>query len=152
MGKIILRLLFILSISFNLAFLAHFFLSPKKSAAQDSLMNELKLSGEQAKNIRSASETIDRENVDLKTKVLKYRQELVKLLQAPKVDKENAFQCIKDINALQQKIQENTIKKILIYKEHLSNEQCSCLMDNVCKKMHIHPGHCKEHCKIKTEK
>lgn len=149
MGKLVLRILFILSISFNLAFLGYLILSPQKTAAQDSLMIDLHLSHEQAKNIRSASAAIDLENIDLKTKVVECQEELVKVLQDPEVDKEKAFQCIKDINALQQKIQENTLKKILICKEHLSHDQCSCLMDNMCKKMHINPDHCQKHCKIK---
>mgnify|MGYP001044551497 CR=1 FL=1 len=151
MGKIVLRILFILSISFNLAFLGHQLLAPQKSAAQDSLMKELHLSHEQAKNIRSASETIDRENAELKAKVVKCREELVNVLQAPAVDKEKAYRCIEGINVLQRTIQENTLKKILIYKEHLSQDQCSCLMDNMCKKMHINPEHCRKHCQHKKE-
>lgn len=152
MGKIALRLIFILSISFNLAFLAHLFLSPEKSQAQDSLMGELHLSKEQSEKIRSASSLIDRENLDLKAKVAQCQQELIKSLQDPEVDREKAFQCIKDINALQQKIQENTIKKILICKEHLSEDQCTCLMDNMCKKMHLSTDHCHKDCKIKKVK
>lgn len=149
MAKIALRLLFILSISFNLAFLGHLLFAPEKSEARNNFLNELQLSKEQAQKIHADSEFIDRENRELTAKIANCRQDLIQSLQEPQVDKEKAFQCIKDINALQQKIQENTIKKILICKEHLNNDQCSCLMDNMCKKMHVHPAHCKNHCNKK---
>jgi len=149
MGKIALRLLFILSISFNLAFLGHLVFAPKKIEAGDDLLRELHLSTEQIKKIRTASEFIDRENRELTKKIAACQQKLIRSLQAPQVDREKSFQCIKEINTLQQKIQENTIHKILICKEHLTSDQCSCLMDNMCKKMYVHPEHCKNHCKDK---
>ena len=149
MGKIALRLLFILSLSFNLAFLGYFFLGPEKKETRDNFLNELQLSKEQKENIRAASEFIDRENRELTAKIKKCQQSLIQSLQEPQVDKEKAYQCINDINALQQKIQENTIKKILICKEHLTRDQCSGLMDNMCKKMHVNPDYCKKHCNIK---
>ncbi|MCK4765700.1 MAG: periplasmic heavy metal sensor [Candidatus Aminicenantes bacterium] len=149
MGKIILRLLFILSLSFNIAFTAHLFLSPKKSPARDESIKELNLTKEQQEKIRSASAAIDRENRELSAKVAECREELLKVLQAREVDKEKASQCIKDISVLQQQIQENTIKKILISKQHLSHEQCRCFMDNIGKKMHVHPDCCPHDCKEK---
>ena len=152
MGKIALRLVFILSISCNVAFLGHLLFAPEKSEARNNLLNELHLSKEQVEKIHASSEFIDRENTELTAKIAKCQQTLIQSLQQPQVDKEKAFQCIKDINALQQKIQENTIKKILICKEHLNKDQCSCLMDNMCKKMHVHPDHCKKHCKSNKNK
>jgi Spy/CpxP family protein refolding chaperone len=149
MGKIALRLLFILSLSFNAAFLGQLLFSPEKSKAGDNFLNELRLSKEQGEKIRAASEFIDRENRELTAKIKKCQQNLIQSLQEPQVDKEKAYQCINDINALQQKIQENTIKKILICKEHLTRDQCSGLMDNMCKKMHVNPDYCKKHCDIK---
>jgi len=146
MGKIALRLLFILSLSFNAAFLGHLLIKPEKGEARDNFLNELQLSKEQAEKIHAASEFIDRENRELTAEITKCRQILIQSLQETQVDKEKAFRCIKDINALQQKIQENTIKKILICKEHLTHDQCSCLMDNMCKKIHVNPDQCKKHC------
>jgi Spy/CpxP family protein refolding chaperone len=149
MGKIALRLLFILSVSFNLAFLGNLLIGPEKSEARDNFLNEIRLSKEQAEKIRAASGSIDSENRELTAKIAKCQQNLIQWLQEPQVDKEKAFQCIRDINALQHKIQENTIKKILVCKEHLSGDQCSCLMDNMCKKMNVHPDFCKKQCNKK---
>ena len=149
-GKMIPVIIFILSLSFNIAFLIHMITShPAHSEAAEYHMN-LNLSEEQKKLMEPIRLKMHRENEAVKKQIMKCQAKLMAALKTEPVDKEAINRCIENISDLQKKIQLNTVEEIIRIRKYMSTEQCNCLIDNLGTAMNqttkpCNCPHCRSH-------
>ncbi len=148
MTKIILRVLFILSISLNIAFAFYFF----NIAASPVPGNPLRLSETQEKEVAEIRLGSHRQNETIKQKIIKCRERLLAALKEEKVDKATVHGCIEKIAGLQKELQKNTVEEILKLKGVLDARQCNCLMENIDARMQGSTAPCDGECCKQTEK
>ena len=117
MFRIILGTAFILSLSFNIAFLIHMFTAhPVHSETAENHVN-LNLSEQQKKLMEPIRLKMHKENEAVKKQIVKCQEKLMAALKTEPVDKEAINQCIEHISDLQKKIQLNTIEEIIQVKK-----------------------------------
>ena len=115
---------FLFSLVFNVVFILDL-LSDKhfgKAAASGSV----ELSAPQKKSIQYESAGLESENASLEKELEVCRRDLYSLLESRDTDRAKIRDCIETINEIQKKIQLNTIDQLLIYKKHMTPEQCRC--------------------------
>ena len=132
-AKFLFGVVFILSLSFNAAFLLHLFTaktpSPPANTAEASLNQlNLDLSEEQLKQMEPLRQKLHQENETIKKEMFQCQEKLLAALDSDPPDKAVINTCIENINTLQKKIQQNTIEEIILVRKVMNPEQCNCLM------------------------
>ena len=127
--------LFLFSLTFNVVFIFHL-LSDRHSSG-NSTANAFLLDDSQKKKIAEESSGILSENVKLENGLERCRQDLYNLLNSEETDKKEIEKCITTINDIQKKIQMNTVEQLLIYKKHMTDEQCKCFLKEFGENMNI---------------
>jgi hypothetical protein len=151
MIKKILGTIFILSISFNAAFMIH--MTSSHSRTEENNRNiELNLSGHQKKIMEPIRIKMHRENEAIKKQITQCQEKLLVALKTDPVDKDTINDCLENISSLQKKIQQNTIKEIIQIRKFMNPAQCNCLVDSLGAVMNhtSKPCNC-PYCKIKKE-
>ena len=143
MGKLILRILFILSLSFNAAFLVYL-VSHQKTSPVDRV--DLNLSAEQQKQVQEIRLKKHRQNEAIKREISRSQESMMSALRAAVVDRKQVNRHVKEINHLQQQLQQNTVEEILELKRLLDSEQCTCLMDGLDAEMKHSMAPCTKAC------
>ncbi len=148
MNKKIPGLIFVLSLSFNAAFLIYLFTAqPGPRGTQGSEM-KLNLTEQQKKRMEPIQVKIHRENAAIKTKIAKCQEELLAALKADPVDRTAVNTCIERINNLQKKIQLNTIEEIIRIRKYMNPDQCTCLIEGLGAALDNSPQTCNcPHCR-----
>lgn len=141
MARIILRVLFVFSISFNVVFAV--LLLTESTEAKPAALN---LSGDQQTAVNQMHANIHKENEKIKQKIYQCQEKLVKVLKENPVNMEDVESCISEINDLQKEIQLNTVKEIIQVKQHLNTEQCNCLLESLNQKMCDSSKPCQKKC------
>jgi uncharacterized membrane protein len=144
MKRFLFLVVLILSLSFNVAFVSHLITDQENHKSSVVRHKSLDLSKEQSKKIHKDTLALGQKNLELKKEVQKCRKDLLSLLSGTEVDKDKLRLCIEKISTLQKKIQANTIKKLLIYKKHLSHNQCKCMFECLGVEMNLKPFSCKK--------
>lgn len=143
MGKLIFRFIFILSILLNLSMAVHFFKSNSSSKSTEFALNLTKQQKEKMTKIRLVSH---KKNEQIKILIKRCQEKMIADLKAEEVNKEKVFAHIRDINTLQEKIQQNTIEEILQVKKFLNHHQCECLLDGLNAKFSAATKICSKEC------
>jgi Spy/CpxP family protein refolding chaperone len=130
-NRLFLRIIFILSLSFNAAFLIQL-LSPAR--AHSEAVGEpaaLNLSDRQKQRIGPVRMELHKENEAIKQQIVRHQQELLAVLKKEPIDRAEANRCIDKINGLQKKIQQNTVEEIIRIRQYMTDHQCNCLIDGI---------------------
>lgn len=128
MNKKIPGIIFILSLSFNAAFLIYLFTAQPEPPGSEVNLN---LTEQQKKQMAPIQAKIHSENEVIKTQIAKCREELLAALKTEPIDRTAVNTCIEDINNLQKKIQHNTIEEIILIRKYMNPDQCNCLMEGL---------------------
>ncbi|MCP5050700.1 MAG: periplasmic heavy metal sensor [bacterium] len=130
MNRMILKIIFILSLSFNAAFLIHLFTRPAETQTAPSPSGHLylELTDQQKKQIAPVQQAMQRQNETIKKQVAQYQGQLLEALKKEPVDRTEVSRCINQINGLQKQIQLNTVEEIIRIREYMNPEQCNCLI------------------------
>ena len=131
MNKIIPGILFILSISFNVAFLINLLTARTSHTETSKNQMNLNLTEQQEKQMEAIRVKMHRENQAIKKQIAQCQEDLLKALKQEPVDKAAINGCIENISRLQKKIQQNTIEEIIQIKKYMNPEQCNCLMEGL---------------------
>jgi len=126
MVRIILRVIFILSVSFNIAFVIH-----QLGHDSGSENIQLNLSDEQHEAVNGIHLKLHKENEVIKEEIRECQTEMINALKEEKVNREKVAKCIEKISVLQKKIQMNTIDEIIQVKKNLDTHQCNCLIEGI---------------------
>jgi Spy/CpxP family protein refolding chaperone len=132
MIKKILGIIFILSLSFNAAFIIHLVSSSSKTEARHP---KLKLSEHQKKMMEPIRLKMHRSNEAIKKQITQCQEKLLAALKTDPVDKNAINGCLKNISSLQKKIQQNTIEEIIQIRRFMNPEQCNCLLEGLSSAM-----------------
>lgn len=135
--------LFLFSFIFNVIFILHLISdrhSEKVNDAPAFLLND-----SQKKKIAEDASGILSENVKLENGLERCRKDLYILLNSEETDRKEIEKCITTINDIQKKIQMNTVEHLLIYKKHMTKEQCKCFLKEFGENMNVHHK-CDENC------
>ena len=128
MIKKILGIIFILSLSFNAAFIIHLTTSSSKAEASHTKLN---LSEHQKKIMEPIRIKMHRENEAIKKQITQCQEKLLAALKTDPVDKDAINGCLENIGNLQKKVQQNTIEEIIRIRKFMNPEQCNCLIDSL---------------------
>lgn len=128
---LIIRIIFILSLSFNTAFTIHLFLPAGVQSEAAGPTVELNLSEHQKKQISPVQEKIHKENEALKQKIATCQNKLLTALKQNPVNRGEVNNCIDEINAYQKQLQKNTIDEIIRIRQYMTDHQCNCLIDGI---------------------
>ncbi len=131
MSKIIPAILFILSISFNAAFLINLLTAQTTHTKTSENPLNLNLTEQQEKQVEAVRVKMHRENQAIKKQIAQCQEDLLKALKQEPVDKAAINGCIENISSLQKKIQQNTIEEIIQVKKYMNPDQCNCLMEGL---------------------
>lgn len=126
MVRIILRLIFILSISFNIAFILHLL-----GHSPDQKNIQLNMTEKQREYVNRIHLKVHKDNKEIKDRIRQCQKDLMKALKEEELNHEQVSKCIDEINNLQKKIQLNTIEEIIQVKKVLNKHQCDCLIDGL---------------------
>ncbi len=137
MAKVILRVLFILSVSLNIAFAIH--LLTVRPVEPEEKGIDLNLSETQQGQLKGIHLKIHHENEALRKKIAECQKRVMTALKSERVDKEKINLCLERISALQKKIQKNTVEEIIQVKQVLDPHQCNCLFEGLDVKVHHNP-------------
>ncbi|MCJ7525757.1 MAG: hypothetical protein MUP71_11160 [Candidatus Aminicenantes bacterium] len=143
MGKLIFRFIFILSILLNLSMAVHFFKDNFKTNKAEFALNLTKQQKEKMAEIHLVSH---KKNEQIKIQIKRCQEKMITDLKAVEVDKDKIFAHLRDISALQEKIQQNTIEEILALKKFLHHHQCECLIDGLQAKLAAATKICSKEC------
>lgn len=141
MARIILRAMFILSISLNIAWVAFMFSHPSEKGEI-----QLNLTDQQKKKVNKIHMEIHRENESVKAKIIEHQKDLLYALKEKEIDREKVGKCLDQISSLQKKIQQNTVKEIIQIKKYLDSDQCDCLLKGLGKKLSQVSKPCDKEC------
>ena len=128
MGRIVWRIVVVLSISLNLAFIGSILFPGSTDGERGA---PLKLSELQKQQVMQIQQTIHKKNEVIKKKIASCQKDLLAALNQENIDKVKINQCIEDISALQKEIQLNAVDQILQMRQHLDKNQCNCLMNEL---------------------
>lgn len=131
MTKKIAVIVFILSLSFNVAFIIHLLYVHILPAAATENHVTLQLTEQQKKGIEPIRLEMHRQNEAIKAQIASCREKLVAALKSDPVDRTAINICIENISDLQKKIQQNTIEEIIHLRNFMDAEQCNCLIDSL---------------------
>ncbi len=129
-------IIFLFSLTFNVVFILDL-LSERHSNIDSVSGDKLNLTIIQKKRITEESLPIVNENKKLESELRVCNQDLYDMLNADKVDKKTVRECISKINEIQKNIQLNTIEQLLIYKKHMTPEQCKCFLEEFGSKLNL---------------
>jgi len=121
-------IIFILSLSFNAAFIIHLVSSSSKTEATHPKLN---LSEHQKKMMEPIRLKMHRSNEAIKKQITQCQEKLLTALKIDPVDKDAINGCLKNISRLQKKVQQNTIEEIIRIRKFMNTEQCNCLLDSL---------------------
>jgi Spy/CpxP family protein refolding chaperone len=130
-GKIILGILFILSISFNAAFLINLLTAQTTHTETSENPLNLNLTEQQEKQVETVRAKMHRENQAIKKQIAQCQEDLINALKQEPVDRTTINDFLENISALQKKIQQNTIEEIIQVKKYMNPEQCNCLIEGL---------------------
>jgi len=139
----ILFAVFLFSFIFNVVFIFH--LLSVRHSEEGSLGKKFTLNDLQKEKITEESGVILSENLKFEIELKKCRQDLYNLLNSKVPDKKEIEKCITTINDIQKNIQMNTVEQLLIYKKHMTEDQCKCFLKEFGQKMNVHHV-CDENC------
>ena len=125
MGRIVWRIVFVLSLSLNLAFVGSLVFSDSVAEGQSS---SLILSEKQKQEVARIQQIVRQKNESIKRKLFACQRDLLTALNQDHVDKDKITKCIEDISTMQKQIQMNAVDQILQIRQHLDKSQCNCLM------------------------
>lgn len=133
MNKKIIGFIFILSLSFNAAFLVYLFTAGTSTETRGIQRSDVKLdlTEQQKKQMEPIQVKIHRENEAIKKEIAKCQAELLAALRTDPVDRTAVNTCIDNINNLQKKIQQNTIEEIIQVRKYMNPDQCNCLIEGL---------------------
>lgn len=134
--KIVFGLTFILSLSFNAAFLIHLTTAHPSHAETPANQMLMDLTDQQKKQMEPIRLKIHKENEAIKKQILQCQKKLLTTLKTQPVDKQAIYQCIDNINHLQKKIQQNTMEEIIQIRKYMNPDQCNCLIEGLGAAMH----------------
>ena len=129
--KIIFELIFILSLSFNAAFLIHQFTVHPSHPETSANQMPMDLTDQQKKQMEPIRIKIHKDNEAIKKQILQCQERLLAALKNEPVDKKAIYQCIDNINDLQKKIQKNTVEEIIQIRKYMNPDQCNCLIEGL---------------------
>ena len=135
-NKFIFGIIFVLSLSFNAAFLIHQFTVHPSSTETPANQMPLVLSEQQKKQMEPIRLKIHKDNEAIKKEILQCQEKLLTALKTQPVDKQAIYQCIDNISNLQKKIQQNTVEEIIQLRKYMDPDQCNCLMEGLGAAMH----------------
>jgi hypothetical protein len=144
---LILKLVFLLSLSLNAAFVIHLFTAHPSSPEPTANPVLLQLSEQQKKQIEPLRLKIHKANEAIKTEIRRCQEKLMETLKTDPIDKQAIYRCIDNINNLQKKIQRNTVEEIIQVGKFMDPGQCNCLMERLGTAMSrgVQPCNC-PHC------
>jgi len=128
MGKSLIKIILLISISLNIALAVNFFTSPGDARVTLPVLN---LNQTQKKQFSQIQEKQHQANQTLKREISTCQQQMIKLLKADSINKSEVNTCIEKISTLQKQLQQNTIDEIIRLKQVLDPNQCSCLLDSL---------------------
>lgn len=134
--KFILGIIFILSLSFNAAFLIHLFTAHPSHAETPANQMHLDLTGQQKKQMEPIRLKIHRDNEAIKKQIHQCQENLLAALKSEPVNKQAIYECIDNISNLQKKIQQNTVEEIIQVRKYMNPDQCNCLIEGLGAVMH----------------
>ncbi len=132
MGRIVWRIIFVVSIGLNAAFLIHLL---SGHACLTASSRELNLSAQQQNQLQQLRLNYHRLNESVRKEIAGCQERMLAELNREKIDKKQINQCIEKIGNLQKKLQQNTVEEIIQVKEFLSPQQCNCLIDQLKTRM-----------------
>lgn len=135
-NKFIFGLVFVLSLSFNAAFLIHHFTVHSSQAETPANQMPMELTAQQKKKMEPIRLKIHQDNEAIKKQIHQCQEKLLAALKNEPVDKEAVYQCIDNINNLQKKIQKNTVNEIIQIRKYMNPDQCNCLIEGLGVAMH----------------
>jgi len=128
MNKKILAIVFVLSLSFNAAFLIYLFTAGPGTPGSEL---DLNLTEQQKKQMEPIQVKMHLENEAIKKQIAECREELLAALKSDPVDRAAVNTCIENINNLQKKIQHNTVEEIIRIRKYMNPDQCNCLIEGL---------------------
>lgn len=145
--KIIFGLIFVISLSFNTAFLIHQFTVHPSHAETPGNQIPMELTEQQKKQMEPIRLKIHQDNEVIKKQIHQCQEKLLAALKNEPFDKQAIYQCIDNINDLQKKIQKNTVEEIIQVRKYMNPEQCDCLIKGlgVAMQQTVKPCNC-PHC------
>jgi len=148
--KIVFGLIFVISLSFNAAFLIHQFTVHPSHTETPANQMPLELTDQQKKKMEPIRLKIHQDNEAIKKQIHQCQEKLLAALKNEPVDKKAIYQCIDNINDLQKKIQKNTVEEIIQVRKYMSPDQCNCLIEGLGTAMHqttkpCNCPHCQSH-------
>lgn len=135
--------LFILSLSFNAAFLIYLLFgqggNPGYSghrgysggAAAPGNVAAVVLSPEQMQQIQPLRLRYEKSSRELRRQMAAFREKMMGALKQEPADRGTVMECIAAISALQEKVQVNAAEEILALKKHMTPQQCDCMVDGL---------------------
>ncbi len=157
MKRTIIRVVFILSISFNAAFLIHLFTTKAQTrpfGPEGSAIGHLSLdlTETQKKQIAPVQLAMQRQNETIKKQITGHQGVLLEALKEKDVDRGEVNRCINNISDLQKKLQLNTVEEIIRVREYMNTDQCNCLIGCLEASMDGKGGKCTGSCCNPTAK
>jgi hypothetical protein len=147
MARIVWRIVIVLSISLNLAFLGSMLFSTNTVEEQRAPLN---LSEKQKQEVAKIQLTIHRKNELIKGKIVACQKDLLAAISQEHTDRSKINKCIEDISVMQREIQMNAVDQILQIRQHLDKDQCDCLMKELAADMGKKNQPCdKDCCQVK---
>jgi Spy/CpxP family protein refolding chaperone len=148
--KIVFGLIFVLSLSFNAAFLIHLITAHPSHAETPANQMPMDLTDQQKKQMEPIRLKIHKDNEAIKKKILQCQEKLLTALKTQPVDKQAIYRCIDNISHLQKKIQQNTVEEIIQIRKYMNPDQCNCLIEGLGAAMHqtakpCNCPHCQSH-------
>jgi Spy/CpxP family protein refolding chaperone len=143
MARITLRVLFVISLAFNVAFVLHLITSHPGGGGS---IPDLNLTSDQERRMRDIRMLIHRENEPIKGQIRLCQEKLMAALRAEKVDLKVANSCVESIGRLQKRIQENSVRELVEFKKVLSPEQCDCLIEGITAQLNRSTSPCSKSC------
>ena len=151
-NKFIFGLIFVLSLSFNAAFLIHLIIAHPSHAETAANQMPMDLTDQQKRQMEPIRLKIHKDNETIKKEILQCQEKLLTALKTQPVDKQAIYQCIDNISNLQKKIQQNTVEEIIQIRKYMNPDQCNCLIEGLGAAMHqtVKPCNC-PHCKSQRQ-
>ena len=134
--KIIFGIIFVLSLSFNAAFLINLIRAHPSHAETSANQMLMELTDQQKKQMEPFRLKIHKDNEAIKKQIIHCQKKLLTALKTQPVDKQSIYQCIDNISHLQKKIQQNTVEEIIQIRKYMDPDQCNCLIEGLGAAMH----------------
>lgn len=155
MKRTLLRIVFILSISFNAAFVLHLVKmnaesQPASEASQQTgstiVSMNLGLTPSQMEKIRPVQNAMRKQNDRIKNEINGCRGKLLNALKQQEIDRSAVNAYIDQLSGLQNQLQKNTVEEIIQVREYMNDFQCNCLIGCLEASMDGKGGQCTGSC------